>query len=274
MWPSATPEQRGHGPSNPHSVLVTFGPTWFLLCWYGLGMPEELLAEVTSFPELVATSEAEQMYLITVAREAEAGAEGPVPVSRVAEALGVSVPSANEMIRKLDVRGLLSYEPYHGVRLSSTGERIAGQVLRTRRLWATFLADHLGFSPAEADEQACHLEHATTPDAANRLSAFLGNPAAGPLGRPIPDSYVASAPRRHTRLTDVGVGSEAEVIAVSGPASMTRFLAAEGIVNGEKIRVLASGASGILVATAGSTVHIDPSVATSVDVQVTGDGGA
>ena len=39
-----------------------------------LGMPEDLLAEVTSFPELRATSEAEQMYLITVARAAEAGA--------------------------------------------------------------------------------------------------------------------------------------------------------------------------------------------------------
>ncbi len=234
-------------------------------------MPKELLAKVTSLPELEATSEAEQMYLITVARQTEAGSEGPIPVSRIAGTLGVSVPSANEMIRKLDGRGLLSYEPYHGVRLTSTGERIAGQVLRTRRLWATFLAEHLGFSPAEADEQACHLEHATTPDAANRLSAFLGNPAAGPLGHPIPDSSVASAPRQSTRLTDVAVGSDAEVVTVSGQDSVARFLAAEGVAVGDVVTVLASGASGILVDRDGSCVHLDPRVAGSVGVNMIGE---
>ena len=36
-------------------------------------MPEELVAEISSFPELETTSEAEQMYLITVARETETG---------------------------------------------------------------------------------------------------------------------------------------------------------------------------------------------------------
>ena len=126
------------------------------------------------------------MYLITVAREDELGHDGPVRVAAIANALGVSVPSANEMIRKLDGRGLFSYEPYHGVRLTEAGRQVADQVLRTRRLWATFLADHLGFTPKDADDQACHLEHATSPEAADRLANFLGNPEAGPLGRPIP----------------------------------------------------------------------------------------
>ena len=149
-------------------------------------MPNNSLAEVTSAPELGETSEAEQMYLITVAREAECGRAGPVRVGRIAEVLKVSVPSANEMIRKLHNRGLLTYEPYRGVVLTAAGAQIAAQVLRTRRLWATFLVDHLGFSPAAADDQACHLEHATTPEAADRLATFLGNPEAGPLGNPIP----------------------------------------------------------------------------------------
>ena len=236
-----------------------------------LGMPKEMVAEVTSLPELLPTTEAEQMYLITVARETEAGTEGPVPISRIAEILGVSVPSANEMIRKLDGRGLLTYEPYHGVRLSSAGGRIAGQVLRTRRLWATFLAEHLGFSPAEADEQACHLEHATTPDAANRLAAFLGNPAVGPLGRPIPDSVVVSSTPRQVRLADVGVGAAVEVLTVSGPDEVSRFLRAEGISPGEVARVVASGATGILVELGSGRVHLDPAVAASIGVVMIGD---
>ena len=230
-------------------------------------MPEDSLAKVTSLPELLATTESEQMYLITVARETEAGAEGPVPVSRIAETLGVSVPSANEMIRKLDTRGLLTYEPYRGVLLSRAGERIAGQVLRTRRLWATFLVEHLSFSPAEADEQACHLEHATTPDAADRLSVFLGNPAAGPLGRPIPESTVVGTSQPRVLLNELGVGSQAEVTAVAGTDSVTRFLAAEGIAGGEKVSVLASGSSGILVEHKGGCVHLDPRVAGAVQVK-------
>ncbi len=77
-------------------------------------MPKESLAEITALPELSSTSESEQMYLITVARAVEAGTAGPISISRIADALGVSVPSANEMVRKLDSRGLLIYEPYHG----------------------------------------------------------------------------------------------------------------------------------------------------------------
>ena len=231
-------------------------------------MPEESLAKVTSLPELSTTSESEQMYLITVARETEGGAEGPVPVSRIAAILGVSVPSANEMVRKLEGRGLLSYEPYHGVRLTPVGQRIAVQVLRTRRLWATFLAEHLGFAPAEADEQACHLEHATTPDAANRLAVFLGNPVAGPLGRPIPDSDVAPVARRQLHLSDVGVGATAEVLAVAASEAVSRFLAAEGLVTGAKLRVVATGVSGMLVEVSGRCVHLDPGISGAVDVRL------
>jgi DtxR family Mn-dependent transcriptional regulator len=234
-------------------------------------MPEEMLAKVTSLPELLVTSEAEQMYLITVAREAETGAEGPVPVSRIAETLGVSVPSANEMVRKLDARGLLTYEPYHGVRLSAAGARIARQVLRTRRLWATFLVEHLGFTPAEADEQACHLEHATTPDAANRLAAFLGNPVAGPLGRPIPESDAASFAQPRLHLSEVGVGERAEVLAVVASEEVSRFLAAEGLVSGANFSVVASGVSGMLVEVSGGSVHLDPGIAGLVDVRLIGD---
>ena len=237
-------------------------------------MPKELLAEVTSTPELDSTSEAEQMYLITVARETEAGAEGPIAVSRIADVLDVSVPSANEMIRKLDGRGLLTYEPYRGVQLSPTGRRIADQVLRTRRLWATFLAEHLGFSPAEADEQACHLEHATSPDAADRLAAFLGNPQAGPLGRPIPSSTLGEKRPPHMRLTEASVGATTEIVAIGGPDPTVRFLAAEGIVAGSRVTVVAAGSSGVLIGIDAEQIHLDRSVAAAVEVRVAKDGGA
>jgi len=233
------------------------------------GMPKDSLAEVTAIPELGSTTESEQMYLITVARAIEGGALGPVPISRIASELGVSVPSANEMVRKLDSRGLLLYEPYRGVLLSHVGQQVADQVLRTRRLWATFLADHLGFSPADADDQACHLEHATTPEAADRLAAFLGNPEAGPLGKPIPQTTIAEHRQPTVRLTDLPVGETAEVISIAATDRAGEFLAAEGVVVGSPLTVTAAGSSGVLVNTGGGDTHLTARIAAAIHVRGT-----
>ncbi len=230
-------------------------------------MPEDLATISTSEPELGSTTEAEQMYLITVARAVEAGSDGPVPIAAIAGELDVSVPSANEMIRKLDGRGFLTYEPYHGVRLSEAGHGIADQVLRTRRLWATFLAEHLGFNPADADEQACHLEHATTPEAANRLAAFLGNPEAGPLGRPIPSATFQDNRHPDMRLADVAVGVEYEVVAMRAAKRAREFLAAEGLTIGSRLTVAAAGASGLLIELDGESIHLNESLAAAIEVR-------
>ncbi len=231
-------------------------------------MPKENLGKSTSAPELATTSESEQMYLITVARAAEKGNEGPVSISTIAEALGVSVPSVNEMVRKLDSRGLLSYEPYHGVLLSDAGRRVADQVLRTRRLWATFLAEHLGFSPSAADDQACHLEHSTTPEAAERLATFLGNPSAGPLGRKIPDPTTDTAAVTTTRLAELLVGQTGEVCSLTAADRHYAFLSAEGIGVGSMLTVQASGRSGLLLSVNDSDVHVSHAMAAAVNVMI------
>jgi DtxR family Mn-dependent transcriptional regulator len=230
-------------------------------------MPEDSLAEVTALPELGSTTESEQMYLITVARAIEGGAAGPVPISKIASTLGVSVPSANEMVRKLDSRGLLLYEPYRGVLLSHVGQQVADQVLRTRRLWATFLAVHLGFSPADADDQACHLEHATTPEAANRLAAFLGNPEAGPLGKPIPPTATTEHRQPTVRLTDLPVGASAEVISIAAADRTAEFLVAEGVTVGSRVAVAAAGSSGVLVDTGIGETHLAAAIAAAIHVR-------
>ena len=168
-------------------------------------MPEQSAFRIAGTPEGDHTSESEEMYLITVARAVEEGTPEPIPVGAIAASLSVAPASVNEKIKKLADRGLLDYEPYRGVRLSKRGRIIAAQVLRTRRLWATFLTNHLGFSPLEADEQACRLEHVTAGEATERLARYLGEPEADPLGRPIParlgvtDPYPITTPGPPTR---------------------------------------------------------------------------
>lgn len=237
-------------------------------------MPEEMVTEVAAMPELSSTTESEQMYLITVAQAVEAGAAGPVSISRIADAMGVSVPSANEMVKKLCGRDLLTYEPYHGVELTAAGNGLADQVLRTRRLWATFLAEHLGFSPVDADAQACHLEHATSAEAADRLSTYLGNPEAGPLGHPIP-KVASSSPRRPSiRLSEIPVGATAEVISVTAAGRALEFLTAEGVVAGTYLTVAASGTSGLLLESPRGGLHLTSTLAEAVNVRMVADASA
>lgn len=205
------------------------------------------------------------MYLITVARAAEEGASGPVPISAVAAALGVTVVSANEKVHKLAGRGLVEYSPYKGVELTSRGSEVARRVLRTRRLWATFLASRLGYAAAEADALACRLEHATPPDAAERLAAFLGDPRTGPRGLPIPPAAGEVAPPVRT-LADVPAGTTAEVVSLGVVGEPERFLAAHSLRAGCRVAVVATGTSGLLVEVGGQSVHLAPALGRAIEV--------
>ena len=87
----------------------------------------------------------------------------PVAISILAERLGISATSANEMVKKLVERGLAGYEPYKGVCLTDEGQRYALQVIRRHRLWERLLTDVVGIPWDEVHEEACLLEHATSP---------------------------------------------------------------------------------------------------------------
>jgi len=226
-------------------------------------MPDDTVAKVSRLPGH--TSESEEMYLITVARAAEDGQAGLIPIAAVAKDLHVSVASANEMVRKLATRNLLTYEPYRGVELTPEGIAVADRVLRTRRLWATFLAEHLGLSPKEADDQACLLEHVTMPDATDRLSSFLGDPATGPLGRPIPHAG-AAPPVVTIRVTDLGIGERGEVVTIRGPKNAQAFLSTEGIAPGARVSVEAVGQVGILLGVRSGTIHINRDLAATIEL--------
>jgi DtxR family Mn-dependent transcriptional regulator len=214
------------------------------------------------------TSESEEMYLITIAMAVEDGVESPVPVPRLAEALGVSRVSANEMVKKLNGRGLITYAPYKGVSLSPEGERVARTILRRRRLWSVFLSDQLGVTPRAADAVACQFEHVTPADVAQRLADFLGDPRVGPQGKPIPASLEHSpAQEPRIELGELPVGRTAEVVLISGDAISRSFLAEEGVAPGSEIELVALGdGGGCLVVTSRGRIHLSRDVAATVGV--------
>ena len=210
------------------------------------------------------TSEAEEMYVITVARAIEDGIGPPVPVSTISSELEVSSVSANQMIKKLEGAGLLGYTPYKGVTLTPSGDELANTVLRNRRLWGRFLADHLGLSAAKADEVACEMEHVTPDMVANRLASFLGDPTTGPTGKPIPGSSSAGETVTGV-LTDASVGDVVTV--VNAGIDHVEFLGSQGIAEGVDISIVGLGSDGsVLVEGPSGTIHVTASIASEISV--------
>ena len=57
----------------------------------------------------------------------------------LAERLGISTGAVSTMIRRLDDAGLAEHVPYHGVRLTDDGRRLALRVIRRHRILELFL---------------------------------------------------------------------------------------------------------------------------------------
>jgi DtxR family Mn-dependent transcriptional regulator len=110
-----------------------------------------------------------------------------VPMGHLAAALGVVPGTATTMVKTLAESGLVKYEPYAGVRLTASGERLAALVVRRHRLIELFLVKVMGMSWTEVHEEAEHLEHAVSDRLIDRIDEMLGRPAVDPHGDPIPD---------------------------------------------------------------------------------------
>lgn len=214
------------------------------------------------------TSEAEEMYLITVARAIEDGRSEPVSMSHVATQLDVTGVSVNQMIRKLDTRGFVEYEPYRGVSLTEHGRTVASAILRRRRLWGVFLSDQLGMSPARADDVACDLEHVTPDEVADLLSGFLGDPSTGPQGRAIPDGVDDVSVPATEPLSVMAAGTHATIVSVDLPEALAAFAADQGLDPGASIEVLGVGKQGDrLVSIDGECLHLGTDIALGIRME-------
>jgi len=154
------------------------------------------------------------------------GGDDPVAVPVLAESLGVATASANQMVRRLVERGLVTYEPYKGASLSGGGRAQALVVVRRHRLWERFLVDVLGIPWDQVHEEACRLEHSTSPLVEEKLALFLESPASCPHGHAMPTADGALADDRSApTIADLVPGQEAEVATVpEEDPSLLRYL--------------------------------------------------
>lgn len=211
-------------------------------------------------------SESTEMYLLKTALLEEAGESVPVP--QLADELGISPVSVNQMCRKLQDQGLLTYRPYKGVSLTDAGHEVANKVIRRRRLWEVFLVDELGLSLARAEDAACAFEHVTTDEVVAHLSAYLGHPAECPHHRPIPPGPVPAA-RRSTRcLSSLRAGECGRVARTADDERGQGLLCDMGIALGADVTVQAVADDGpMLVSAGGHLVSLSKDVSDMIHVE-------
>lgn len=113
----------------------------------------------------------------------------PSASSAIAEKLQISNAAVTDMSKKLSKKGLVVYEKYKELQLTSKGWNEAKQIIRRHRIWETFLHEVLGLDKTEIHNEAELLEHQTSDNLLNKLEKYLGYPRFDPHGDPIPDKH-------------------------------------------------------------------------------------
>lgn len=228
----------------------------------------------------IAKTERVEMYLKAVYTVHQTAP--PATVSRVAEFMGVSVPSAWEMLRRLEQQGFVRGPApdgagrgagEEGFQLTAAGQGKATQVVRRLRLAERLLTDVLKLDLAKVYDEACKMEHVISDEVEERLAAVLGYPQTCPHGLPIPGQTDAAPPT--LSLLDLKLGASGRVAAVpEEDSAMVAYLVSLGLTPSATFTVeeIAPFNGPITISIDGRTHAIGREVAARIRVQRTGLG--
>lgn len=172
------------------------------------------------------------IYKLHVAGEA-------VTTNAIADRMGVAPASVTNMLKKLARLKLVQHTPYHGVHLTSGGEKIALEVIRHHRLIELYLTRYLGVSLDRVDEEAERLEHVISEELEERIAQSLGQPTHDPHGDPIPTREGGLHDAHHPVLAELRPGQGGVIVRVSDrDAATLRDLSARRLLPGRSVRVI------------------------------------
>lgn len=163
----------------------------------------------------------------------------PASTNDIALRLAISPASVSGMVRRLADQGLITHEPYRGVRLTSGGRHAALRTLRRHRILECYLTEVLGFPWDRVHAEAERLEHAASEDLIERMASALGDPKQDPHGAPIPTRDGRVEEVSLVSLADAPAGERLRVRRVEDDdAERLRYLAELGIRPGSLVRIL------------------------------------
>lgn len=164
---------------------------------------------------------------------------GEVNVSELSEKLEIKMPTVTSMMKKLAAKGLVHYESYRPLRLTSNGQREAALIIRKHRLTEMFLVEKMGFGWDAVHEIAEQVEHIQSPEFFEKMDELLGFPKFDPHGSPIPDKEGKMEWKSYEKLLDLAVGEKVRIAAVVNASDdFLKFLNSRKIYLGLELTVL------------------------------------
>lgn len=188
--------------------------------------------------DLSSPTSAIEDYAKTIYALQERG-EAAVGTTALAERMGVTAASASGMVKRLGELGLVDHTPYHGVKLTDRGRRVALEVIRHHRLLELYLVRSLGVPWDRVHAEAEVLEHVLSEDLEELIAAKLGDPTLDPHGDPIPTRELEIVQVATRSLASLGAGQTGRLTRVSdSDPDMLRFLSERGIGPGDEFEVI------------------------------------
>jgi DtxR family Mn-dependent transcriptional regulator len=165
-----------------------------------------------------------------------------VSTSAIAERLGVAQASVTGMIKKLADLKLVEHSPYHGVELTSAGNKIALEIIRHHRLLELYLAEAMGYSWDKVHDEAEKLEHFISEEFEDKMDAFLGQPTVDPHGAPIPTKEGHLPKQDYHSLANATTGHIVCIVEVlDDDPEKLRYLGKLGLFPKSEILVISKG---------------------------------
>jgi len=181
-------------------------------------------------------SQAVEDYLKTIfTLEAEGN---KATTTQIADALDVSSASATNMVKRLSKMGLVDYESYKGASLTSSGKKIALEIVRHHRLLELYLLEVMGYSWDEVHEEAEKLEHHISERFEDKIAKLLDDPTHDPHGDPIPTKDGLMPEMDAEPLIDAEANHEYIVNRVKDQdPELLRYLEKIGLLPGVKVTI-------------------------------------
>ncbi|NDJ60555.1 MAG: metal-dependent transcriptional regulator [Chloroflexi bacterium] len=168
------------------------------------------------------------------------GQTGRVSTNALSETLMITAPSVTDMAQRLVTSGLVDYQKYRGVLLTTAGEAIALKIIRRHRLIEAYLVTELGYELHEVHSEADRLEHAVSDRFIEAIAHKLDHPTVDPHGDPIPAADGALPVRDLLPLTDLNerLGARVAQIKTNDP-DMIQHILERGFKLGSHVQVIA-----------------------------------
>ena len=100
------------------------------------------------------------------------GLKGYATTLDISRYMNVSPPSVTKMLQKLDEKGYLEYEKYHGINLTEKGNKIA-RIIRQKHSILLDFFEILGVGNETANQDAEGVEHHLNPKTIRQLRKFI-----------------------------------------------------------------------------------------------------